>query len=154
MALFFRRGISKARFLPSLAGANPTRAEITAGLNLSPFVASVQGFQLSNAAIPTPNLEDRFTSQIEGEDTVQDSGFTLNDDMDDTDIRDALPKGTEGWVLLMPYGDVATKRCEIWPVRVSGFNDVWDMGNNPAQAALQFVITGVPDQDGTIPALV
>lgn len=152
MARFFRRGISKVHFLPSVAGASPTRIEIAAGTPMSQDIATVQGFQLSNAPIAVPNLDDRFTAQIEGEDTVQDSGFTLNDDDTNTDLRDALPKGTEGWIVLMPYGDVPTKRCEVWPVRVSGYNDIWSTGNDPAQAAVQFVITDVPEQDGTIPA--
>lgn len=153
MARFFRRGISKIHFLPAVAGASPTRAEITAGDPLSPYIAAINGFQLTNSAIPVPNLEDAFTSQIEGEDTVGDSGFTFNDDTVDDAVRDLLPKGTNGFILLMPYGDVPTKRCEVWPARVSGYNDMWTTGNDPAQAAVQLVITEVPNQNGVIPAL-
>jgi hypothetical protein len=153
MARFFRRGVSKVYFLPACADlAEPTRVEITAGEALTPSIASVQGFQLSNSPIPVPNLEDTFTSQIDGEDTVQDSGFTFNDDTDVDDLRVALPKGTAGFILLLPYGDVATKRAEVWPVKVTGYNDVWSVGNDPAQAAVTFAVTSVPEQNAVVPA--
>lgn len=154
MARFFRRGVSKIHFLPAVADlAAPTRAEITAGTSLTPYVNAIQGFQLSNSPIPVRNMEDVFTPQIDGEDTVQDSGFTLNDDTTDDAIRTLLPKGTAGYILLLPYGDVATKRCEVWPVKVTGYNDIWSADNDPAQSAVTFAITDVPEQDGVIPAL-
>ena len=152
MARFFRRGVSKVRFLPAVAGASPTRAEITAGEDLTPWIADIQGFNLTNSPIAVPDLENTFTSQIDGEDTVSDSGFTLNDDTEVDDVRTALPKGTEGYILLLPYGDVPTKRAEVWPVKVTGYNDIWSVGNDPAQAALSFAVTSVPNQDVTIPA--
>lgn len=154
MARFFRRGVSKIRFLPAVAATSPTRAEITAGTDLTAFIADIQGFQLTNSPIPVPNLNETFTGQIDGEDTVQDSGFTLNDDDDTDDVRTALPKGTAGYILLMPYGDTPTKRCEVWPVKVTGFNDAWSVGNDPAQAAVQFAITSTPTQDAVVPAAV
>lgn len=153
MARFFRRGVSKVRFLPAVAGASPTRSEITAGEDLTDFIADISGFQLSNSPIAVPDLAHAFTSQIDGEDTVADSAFTLNDDTEEDDIRTALPKGTEGYILLLPYGDIAAKRCEVWPVKVVGYNDQWTVGNDPAQAIVGFAVTSVPNQDGVIPAL-
>lgn len=153
MARFFRRGVSKVRFLPTVADqAAPDRTEIDAGIDLSPFIAGITGFQLNNSPIPVPNLNDTFTSQIDGEDTVADSTLTLNDDTDDDAIRTALPKGTAGFILLMPYGDTPTKRCEVWPVKVTGYNDAWSVDNSPAQATVGFAITAVPEQDAVVPA--
>lgn len=153
---FFRRGISKIYFLPAVADVtgviSPTRAEITAGQDLSPGVSEIAGFQLNNSPIPTPNLAEIFTSQIEGEDTTADSSLTFNDDDTDDDIRTAVAKGTSGFILLLPYGDVPTKRCEVWPVRSTGVNDEWTTGNDPARFAVGFAVTATPEQNGVIPA--
>lgn len=159
MANFFRRGKSKVRFLPAVAAyaagaGSPTRAEITAGTDLSAALTEMSGFQLSNSPIPTPNLADTFTFQITGEDTVADSVVTFLDDDAAATVRTALAKGTAGFILLMPYGDVATKRCEVWPVKSAGVNDEWTVGNDPARFAVGLAITNVPNQNGTVPAAV
>lgn len=157
MGKFFRRGKSKAFFLPAVAGytagaGSPTRPEITAGTDLSASVTAMAGFQLSNSPITTPNLADRFSFQIEGEDTVADSTLTFLDDDAVSTIRTTLAKGTAGFIVLFPYGDVPTKRCEVWPVKSTGFNDEWTVGNDPARAVAGFAVTNVPSQNGTIPA--
>jgi hypothetical protein len=158
MARFFRRGISKIYWLPAVADVttviSPTRAEITAGEDLSPSVADIAGFQLQNSPIPVPNLAEMFTPQIDGEDTVTDSALTFNDDDDDEVVRLLLQKGEVGFICLMPYGDVPTKRCEIWAVKSTGFNDEWSLGNDPARAMAGFAVTRTPEQNGIIPAAV
>lgn len=152
MARFFRRGISKIKFAPAVAGASPTRAEITAGTDLSPSVSGIAGFALNNAPIETPNLADRFTTRIPGPDAVAASTLTFNDDDTSTAIRTALANGTTGFILLFPYGDVAGKRVEVWPVTSTGVNDEWNMGNDPARFTVEFAVTGVPNQGGVTPA--
>lgn len=157
MANFFRRGKSRIYFLPAVAGytagaGSPTRPEITAGTNLSQLINALSGFQLSNTPIATPNLADRFSFQIEGEDTVADSTLTFLDDDAASTVRTTLAKGTAGFIVLMPYGDVPTKRCEVWPVKSTGVNDEWTLGNEPARFVVGFAITNVPSQNGVIPA--
>lgn len=155
MARFFRRGVSAIHFLPAVANlAAPTRAEITAGDDLTAAVAEINGFQLSNSPIPTPNLAEVFTPQIEGEDTVADSSLVFNDDDTDEVIRTALAKGTAGFLLLLPYGDTPTKRAEVWPVTSTGVNDEWSVGNDPARFAVGFAVTATPEQDAVVPAAV
>lgn len=152
MARFFRRGVSKTRFLPAQAGTSPTRPEITAGVDLSVDVAAINGFQFSNSPIATPDLSDNFDSQITGPDTVGDSSMDFYDQDNSSTIRTALAKGTAGIVLLMPYGDVPTKRCESWYATSLGVNDAWSMDATAAQFNVQFAITKRPTQAGVIPA--
>ncbi len=156
MARFFRRGVSKIYFLPAVASLGaPTTAEVAAGVDLSPQVAEIAGFQLSNSPIPTPNLAERFTPQIDGEDTVADSSLTMYDLDDSAVLRTATTKGTSGFFVLMPYGRTATKRCETWPAKITGQNDEWStaIGNNPARYVLGAVITATPNQSGVNPAV-
>ena len=57
MALFFRRGKSRLYFCPAIASpAGVTAAELAAGKDLGPVLSDLNGFQLSNNPIPTPNL--------------------------------------------------------------------------------------------------
>lgn len=152
MARFFRRGVSKIKFLPSVAGSSPTRPEITAGTDLSASVAAIGGFQLSNAPIATPDLATSFDSQIDGPDTTDASTLTFYDDDTTATIRTALAKGTAGYIVLFPYGDVATKRCEVWPVKSTGVNDQWSLDANAAQFQVGFAVTAKPNQAGVTPA--
>lgn len=153
MSGFFRRGITEFHFLPTVANLTaPTRPEITAGINLSEMISEVSGWQLANSPIQTPRLARRYTTQIPGEDTTEASTLTLDDDKDDTTVRDGLPKDEEGFILKLPYGDVPTDRCEVWPVTITGNNDVISMGNDPARYVVGFAVTGVPEQDAVIPA--
>jgi len=152
MSNFFRRGVSKICFVPTIAVKTaPTTIEITAGTDLSPAINDIAGFMLNNSPIPVPNLAEVFTSQIDGEDTTDDSTLTFNDDNSLTTIRTALTKGTAGYIVLMPYGKVTAKRCEVWPVKVTGFNDVYSTGNDPATAVAGFAITATPTQNAVLP---
>lgn len=152
MARFYRRGVSKTKWAPAVAGTSPTRAEITAGIDASPSVAAINGFQFSNSPIATPDLSDNFDSQITGPDTVGDSSIDFYDDDTATTIRTTLAKGTPGFWILMPYGDVPTKRCEKWPATSLGVNDAWSMDAVAAQFNVQFAITSRPVQNAVIPA--
>lgn len=149
---FFRRGVSAVKFLPGVAGASPTRPEITAGTDLTAQVADINGFQLTNKPIDTPDLSTVFTSQIDGEDTVADSSLTMYDLTDSAAIRTALAKGTAGFLVLFPYGDASGKRCEVWPVKSTGVNDEWQLSSDPARYEVGFAVTGVPKQNQTTPA--
>lgn len=152
---FFRRGKSKIYVCPLVAGDSPTTAEITAGTDISGSIAAIAGFGLTNSPIATPDLGTAFNSQIEGEDAVADSSFTLYDDDSEAGetLRTLLAKGTEVVIVLMPYGHIAAKRCEKWPVKSTGFNDTWSMDAAAAQAVVGFAISKTPVQDGIIPTL-
>lgn len=152
MAKFFRRGKSKIYFLTAVAAPQTgvTTAELTAGTDLSASLADVSGFTLTNSPISVPDLSTVFTSQIDGEDTTADSTITFNDDDSVVTIRTALAKGTVGYMILLPYGTAATKRCEVWPVKTTGINDQWSVGNDPARYISYFAITGVPKQNGVV----
>lgn len=152
MARFFRRGVSKVKFLPAVAGTSPTRAEITAGTDLSPAIAGINGFSLANNPITTPDLATNFDSQIDGPDSADQSSLNFYDDDTTTTIRTAVAKGTTGFVVLFPYGDVAGKRCEVWPSKSTGVNDEWGLDATAAQFQVGFAVTAKPTQNGVTPA--
>lgn len=154
MARYTRRGKSKIHFLPAVAGASPTRPEITAGTALTPGIAGVSGFSFEGSLIATPDLDSTFASTIAGEDTAGDSSLTFYDDDTVATLRTLLVKGTAGFIVLFPYGDVATKRCEIWPIVSTGVADEWSAGNDPARFTAKFGVTAPPNLSAVVPAAV
>jgi len=153
MARFFRRGVSKVYWLPACASpsSGPTAGEFSSGTNLSPYVKEVNGFQLQNSPISTPDLETTFDSQMDGPDTTSDSSLKLYDDKDTSTVRTLLTKGQSGFLLLAPYGIASGKRCEVWPCKSLGFNDEWSMDAVSADAMVQFAITVKPSQSAAMP---
>lgn len=153
MAKFFRRGVSKVKFCPAVAVLTaPTTAELAAGTALEAHVSAFSGFQLNNSPITVPNLAEIFTPQINGEDTVADSSITFNDDDTTHTVRLALIKGTSGFLVFQPYGSAVTKRCEVWPIKVTGYNDEWTTDNTNAKAVAGFAVTATPVQNAVNPA--
>lgn len=156
---YFRRGKSKVLFgLEVTDKAAPSREDLDAAVDLSPDVAELNGFELSNDPIGTPNLADQFTPQIDGEDTVAASSITFYDrDGDGTGpggevIRDSVEKGTIGYVFFLPYGDTDGSRMEVWPVKSNGVNDNWSTGNEAARFNTPFSVREVPEQNAEVPA--
>lgn len=151
MARFYRRGISKMKFLPAVAGASPTRAEINAGVDISPQVADINGFSLQNQPITTPDLSTSFDTQIAGSDQAADSSVTMYDDNASATIRNAMAKGTAGYMVLFPYGDTTTKRLEVYAVTSTGVNDQWSTAAEAAKYIASFAVTSTPNQNGVTP---
>lgn len=152
MARYFRRGVAAMKWLPTVAGASPTRPEITAGTDLTGAIAAIAGFKMANAPIATPDLLTTFDTQIDGPDTVDASSITFYDDDASTTIRTALAKGNAGYVVLFPQGDASGKRCEVWRAKSLGVNDEWTLDATAAKYEVGFAITLKPAQAATTPA--
>jgi hypothetical protein len=152
---FFRRGVTKFKFLPAIAAANltPTRPEIVAGTDLSPDVADIDGWLLANSRIPTPALDETFDSSIAGIDNADDSSLTMFERLTPGSqaIRTALAKNTVGFMFVASQGDVATRKADVFPCVVTSRGNVYTMGNDPARYRVQFGITAAPALDVTIP---
>lgn len=152
MARYFRRGVSKVYFLPSVANkAAPTSGEISAGTDLTGSISDIGGFTYSNSPIDTPDLSSTYTTTIPGEDTTDTPELTFYDDNASTAVRTALAKGVAGFILRAPLGTGTGKRAEVWPVTSTGVNDEWSAGNDPARFAVQFAVTSVPTTAAVMP---
>jgi hypothetical protein len=108
MSRFFRKGVTKFVFCPTVAGTSPTRAEITAGTEITDSIAAVNGFSLSNSPVTTPDMGSRFDKTVPGIDSAGDSSLNMWDEILDggtTDpARDVLAKDTELTVSGCPTG--------------------------------------------------
>jgi hypothetical protein len=153
MARFYRRGISKIYWKAGTDTAPPPATSVVASgsVDLTDDVAEIAGFAITSGLIPTPDLGSRFTKSIPGEDTTAESTLTFYDKDDATNpIRSALTRDAVGYIALLPYGNTVGKRAEVWVVKVTGVNDQWSAGNDPARYVVTFAILETPNQNDTL----
>lgn len=115
----------------------PTAANITAAINLTPFVISINASSRGNT-VPTPSFDSLFETSIAG--TVQatfDADF-YRDDTTDT-AWETLPRATEGFFIISRFGGtgtdhkpIATDVVEVWPVLIVS-RTMANMSNNTVE---------------------
>lgn len=157
---FVRRGVSKFYFLPAVAdlATGPDRTELDAGADLTPEIADISGWMLENQAAATPDMGSTFEKSIPGLDSAADSSMTFYEPEDepevgDIDVDTLLPKGTEGFVVILRRGDKpASPSMDTFPVRVRSKGAEYSAGNDPARTAVAFSITEEPSLDKAVPA--
>lgn len=153
---YFAPEITKVFYLPTIASPTkvPTRAEITAGTDLSNEVADWSGWNVSSAMINTPDLGSRFNAQIGGRTSADASSITFYADKAGADVRAVLPRGTDGFILIADGGDVATQPADVFPVTVTSLGKLRTVGDEAARIQVTFAITDEPAEDIELPAAV
>lgn len=139
---FFAPEITKVIYVPTIAATNgiPTRAEINAGDDLSAEIADLSGWTVQSNFIDTPDLGKRYTRKIGGRLTTPDSSLTFYASKDGVDVREVLPRGTEGAIVFMDGGDVAAQPMDVFVIEVASNSQVRGTGDNAAQRMVQFSI--------------
>lgn len=154
---FNRKGTTKIKFLPVIASTAllPTRAEITAGTDLTENISALDGWSIENQPIETPDMESTFVKKIDGDDQAADSSLTMYEDSTLDDIETDLAKGTVGYICIFSKGDVAAnKGLDVFPVKVASNSKAYTTDNEAASITVQFVVTDRPALNQTVPAAV
>jgi hypothetical protein len=153
---FNRKGTTKIKFLPTIASTAllPTRAEITAGNDLTDGIHTIDGWNLENQPIETPDMGTTFVPKIDGDDQAADSSLGFYEDNTLDDIETDLAKGTVGFICIFSKGDIAAaKGLDVFPVKVASNSKAYTTDNEAAKINVQFVITDLPVQNQTVPAM-
>ncbi|WP_372728973.1 hypothetical protein [Nocardioides sp.] len=150
---FFQPGIVKVYWLPTVAGAAPTRAEITAGTNLTPELDDWAGWSYSTTFIETKDASSRVSPKITGRVSLDDSSMTFNGSQDGTDVRTVLTLDDSGYVLICDGGDVATYPAELFPATVGAVVPVRSLTSDSFKVRIDFGVTNLPSTV-TLPAMV
>ena len=147
--------VTKIYFLTSIAAAATlaaTRAEITAGTDLSPEVADLSGWNVSAEDIATPGL-NAFTGSVPGRTSVDASTITFYADEEGTDVRTVLTPGLSGFIVIMDAGDVEGGKMDVFAVRVKAVGKPRTVtGTNASQITVGFSFPREPKADVAIPA--
>lgn len=147
-------GTRKIYWIPAVAAyltTGATRAEINAGIDLTNEVAAVTGFTVSSEQLEVPDLSGRFAAKIPGRITAADSSLMFYADVTSNDVRTVLPRDTAGFVGMLWENDIAGRKYDLFPAKVSSTSVQGDPAN-PEQIEVAFSITKVPAQNLTVPA--
>ncbi|MFF4051935.1 hypothetical protein ACFYZ5_35365 [Streptomyces chartreusis] len=155
---FLRRGISKIYWLRKVSNQErPTRAEISVPnrFDLTKAVSDIEGWALENEPIETPDMGTTFNSSIPGNDKAESSSLTFYEDRFSDDIEQELPKGAQGFVVLLRKGDIPGSRSvDVFPVQVATRAATYSTGNEAAKFKVTFTVTDEPSLDAPVPEAV
>lgn len=146
---------SVIHFVPTIADAGfaATRIEINAGTNLTGEISDLAGWSLSGATIDAPDLKSAFVSKVPGRTSAEDSSLTFYASENGTDVRTVLPYKTSGFIVVMPGGDVAGGKMNVYPVRVNNpGTPTISTGDDLSKITIGFAITREPKLNLAIPA--
>lgn len=151
---YFDPATTKCYYLPTVVDAAlvPTRAEMTAGTDLSNEIADLDGWSTEGDEIETPDLGTLFTSKIPGRTTADDCSLTFHADQNGDDVRTLLPRGTNGFIMWCDGGDVAANIGAVFPVRVRSNSMQRSVDDDNARVQVQFSVTSEPNEAVVIPA--
>jgi len=143
----------------------PTKAELTAAVNLTPFVISINASTRGNI-VQTPSFDTKFETSIPGTITSTFEMDLYRDDVAD-DAWDALPRETQGYVVISRFGGkggpssvppqplhspTTGDKVEIWPVFVVS-RSATNLTSNTAQTfQVQCSVFEVPAEDAVVAA--
>ncbi|NUR28506.1 MAG: hypothetical protein HOV76_32390 [Hamadaea sp.] len=148
---FFQPGIVKVYWLPAVAATSPTRAEITAGTNLTPELDDWSGWSYSTTFIETKDASSRVSPKLAGRVSLDDSSMTFNGSQNGLDIRTVLTINTSGFVLICDGGDVPTQPAELFPSTVGAVVPVRSLDSDAFKVRIDFGVTNLP-RTVTLPA--
>lgn len=149
---YYRQGVSKVIWLPTVASINsPTRAEINAGIDLSPEISASAGWEVTSNTEDANALGSSFVGKVMSTTTAGDSSLSFFSDLTSVDVRSLLTRGTVGYIIWMDEGDVAGQKMDVFAVTVTSAPKQRDMGAI-SQIMVNFVVTRAPAENVTIPA--
>ncbi|MFE2179051.1 hypothetical protein [Streptomyces sp. NPDC059455] len=152
---FLRRGISKIYWLKKINDPKwPSRTEISEPnrFDLTQAVSDIEGWALENDPIETPDMGSTFNSSIPGNDKAENSSLTFYEDRHSDAVEQHLPKGAEGYVVLLRKGDIPGSRSvDVFPVQVATRAATYSTGNEAAKFKVTFTITDEPSLDAVVP---
>jgi hypothetical protein len=162
MGLYFRRGQSHARWVPTIASltGGPTSAELGAGVDITPAITALSGLETSLNRINTPVMNAREELQTSGPQTLGDATLTILDDdgvvasgsTARAAARTALAVNSNGYLVIAPSKLAPTTgdKVDVFPALVGAVNRDYSLDPQLARSVVQLAITGQPRQDTAI----
>lgn len=145
-------GTRKVYWVQTIASHTaPTRVEIDAGKDLTAEIAEMSGFTVSSDTVDTPDMATRFTSKIPGRITADDSSITFYASSTSNDVRTVLTMDLAGHIIILPEGDVASQKMNVFPVTVAS-QSIDTAIDDPGRVIVSFTVTAIPAQNVSIPA--
>lgn len=149
---YYRQGVSKVIWVPTIATlASPSRAEINAGVDLSPEIQASSGWDVAGNTEDTNALGSAYVGKVPSTTTSSDSSLTFYSDSTSVDVRSLLVRNSQGFIIWMDEGDVVNYLMDVFPVRVTGAPKQRDI-SAVAMIQISFAILREPAENIAIPA--
>jgi len=149
---YYPVGITAVLIVPTMTDYTaPSRAELDAGLNVTRQVRAIDGWAGEGEEIERPDYSSLFTSKIPGRQSASESSLAIYGKRSGADVRQTLVIGYTGFVVLMPGGDVAGYKMDVFPVNVRSKPKQWS-DSDPFVIQYQFSIRQPPAEDIAIPS--
>lgn len=161
---FFDVANTKIYYLPTISATNltPTRAEMTAGVNLTSEIIDLVGWVVDAALFDTQNLQSPFQTFAPGNRSTPPSSLLFYTSKNGIDVRNTLSPGVTGYILFLDGGDIAGNRAECYPITVAAIGVLRNAGNDTSGNSsttmvaslvrVAFAITSAPNQAVVVPA--
>lgn len=148
---YFPPGTRKIYWVPTISNYNaPTRSELNAGTDLSAEIDTMNGWSLAGSTVDVPDMGSRFTSQVPGRLTSATNDVTCYLSQNGNDIRNLLPRDTNGYMVCLWEGDVTGQVMDVFPSRVVT-QAVDTTVEDPGKVTISFAVTKLPAIHITIP---
>ena len=131
------------------APSAPTAAQISAGVRLDEFIVpdSIAGFTAEPQSVDATDLAATRAKSVPGLASITNGAITMfrgDDSADDEadlldDFNDALAAHTQGWVVFVLSGTVATgELVDVWPAEVASVNPTPPAGGTVGRFVVGF----------------
>lgn len=148
---YIPEGVTHFYFVTTISNYNaPTRGELNAGTDLTPETAAAGDWAINGNAVPAPDLSTLFDSQVAGKISMGTTTLDMYCDLTSTDARTLMPRGTVGYIVKFPEGDVTGRKMDVFPVKVLAQPKPTNMGN-PSVIQFQYVVTKTPAENVAVP---
>lgn len=148
---YIPEGVTHYYYVPSIATqSSPTRAELNAGTDLTNEIAAVGDWAINGSAVAAPDLAHLFDSSVSGKLSMGTTTIDMYASTNSTDVRQLLPRGTTGYIVKFPEGDVSGRTMDVFKVTVIAQPKPTNL-SNPSVVQLQFVVTTQPSENVTVP---
>lgn len=149
---YIPEGTTVFYWVPTITNiSSPTRGQLDAGTNLTPEIAEVGDWAITSDSIDVPDLVSTFTAKIPGKVSVDGTTITMYATPTGADARTLMPRGTSGYIVKFGGGDVAARKCDVFPVKVASAGKPVAIGD-PAHIVFQYTVTALPAEDVSVPA--
>lgn len=133
----------------------PTAAEVAGGVDLTPFLMSLNASSQGNQ-VPTPSFDSLFETSILGTSQATFTADFYRDDTADT-AWTTFPRGVKGFVVISRFGGSGTDQLpiaadvvEVWPIEVTS-RVAANMQNNAVQTfSITCAVNVVPNEAAVV----
>lgn len=148
---------TQVHFVVTIADAalNPSVTEVTGGVDLTDEIVTMDASTSGNT-VPTPTFASLFETSISGTVTATLTAEFYRDDTTDT-AWDALPRGTNGYLVVSRFGytggtPTSGDAVEVWPVRITSRSNMALTNNEVMRFGIEAAIPEVPNEDAALTA--